>query len=117
MSRMCTIGRHGVPSLVIAIFFVVHAKPARLLRTTSKRILGDAPKAVALRRNVGQNSASASAPTSRSTKTLHLAYAVCGRTGESSSTNSASLTPYTLQDDAYTNLRTPACFASRANLT
>ena len=35
--------------------FVVHARPERLLSTTSKRIRGDAPHAVALRRNVGEN--------------------------------------------------------------
>ena len=74
-------GRHGVPSLVIAMKPVVRARPARLLSTRSKRMRGDAPKTVALRRNVGEKSSSAIAPTSRSTSVLHVAYAVCGLVG------------------------------------
>ena len=60
MSSTWTIGRQGVPSLSIRISFVVQASPQRLLRTTSKRIRGDAPQAVALRRNVGEKPSSAS---------------------------------------------------------
>ncbi len=86
MSRPCTRGRHGVPSLVMAISPRVKASPARLLSTMSKRIRGDAPNAVALRRNVGAKSSDAMAPTSRSTSALHFAYAVCGSTGDVSST-------------------------------
>src|SRR6516164_3849795 len=52
---------------------VVHASPARLLRTISNRMRGLAPNAVALRRNTGEKSVSANAPTSRSTRTLHAA--------------------------------------------
>ena len=54
ISRMWTNGRHGRPSLSIRITFSVQAWPARSLTTRSKRIRGDAPKAVALRRNVGE---------------------------------------------------------------
>ena len=64
----------------------------------SNRIRGEAPKAVALRRKVGEKVSSAMAVTSRSTSVLHSAYAVCGLTGEVSST-SPSATPYTLHDD------------------
>ena len=73
MSSMWTSGRHGVPSLVILISLVVEANPARLFRTMSNRIRGLAPNAVALRKNTGEKLVSASAPTSRSTSTLHLA--------------------------------------------
>src|ERR1044071_5112764 len=37
MSSPCTSGRHGVPSLFIAIFLVVQASPARLFSTMSNR--------------------------------------------------------------------------------
>ena len=52
----------------------------------SKRIRGEAPNAVALRMKVGENVSSAIVVRSRSTSTLHSAYAVCGLTGEASST-------------------------------
>src|SRR5947207_9454869 len=110
MSRACTSGRHGVPSLVILILPVVHATPARLFITRSKRIRGDAPNAVALRRNVGEKSSSAMAPTSRSTNVLQTAYSVRGSVGESSSTVPLA-TPYTLHDEVYTNRLAPASFA------
>ena len=47
-----------------AIFPVVRARPARLFSTMSNRMRGDAPYAVAFRRNTGENRSSASAPTS-----------------------------------------------------
>ena len=97
MSSACTSGRHGVPSFVRRIPPVVHASPARLFSTTSNRIRGEAPKAVALRRKVGEKSSSASAPTSSSTQVLEIALAVFGRRGDSSSTVSLA-TPYTLHD-------------------
>ena len=62
-----------MPSLVIAIRPLVAAMPHRLFSTMSKRIRGEAPYAVALRRKVGENSAVASAATSRSTSVLHTA--------------------------------------------
>jgi hypothetical protein len=43
MSCTCTSGRHGEPSLVIAMRLVVQASPLRLFSTMSKRIRGDAP--------------------------------------------------------------------------
>ena len=61
MSRACTSGRHGDPSLVIAIRLVVQARPDRLFSTMSKRIRGLAPNAVAFRRKVGEKSSSAMA--------------------------------------------------------
>ena len=79
---MWTNGRHGRPSLSIRITFSVQAWPARSLTTRSKRIRGDAPNAVALRRNVGEKPSVASGATSRSTRTLHWAYAVSGWTSE-----------------------------------
>ncbi len=54
----------------------------------SKRILGDAPKAVEFRRNVGEKSSVASGITSRSTSRLQSAYAVWGLTSDVSSTSS-----------------------------
>ena len=75
-----------MPSLVIAMLRSVHASPHRLLSTMSNRILGDAPNAVALRRNDGEKSSSAIADRSRSTKALHFAYDVSGLIGLLSST-------------------------------
>ena len=92
MSSACTSGRHGEPSLVMAISFVVHASPERLFRTMSKRMRGDAPKAVALRMNVGEKLSSARADTSRSTSPLQTPYAVCGLIADVSSTT-PSATP------------------------
>ena len=92
MSRPCTSGRQGLPSLIMAIFLVVQASPDRLFSTMSNRCRGEAPKAVALRMNVGEKSSSAIAVRSRSTSVLHSAYAVCGLIGEVSST-SPSATP------------------------
>jgi hypothetical protein len=43
MSSAWMSGRQGVPSLSIAITPVVQARPARLFRTMSKRIRGEAP--------------------------------------------------------------------------
>jgi (S)-2-hydroxyglutarate dehydrogenase len=64
---------YPVPSLVILISFVVHASPAKLFNTMSKRIRGDAPKAVAFRINVGEKSSSAIDCKSFSTSVLHSA--------------------------------------------
>ena len=92
MSIACTSGRHGEPSLVMAISRVVNASPDRLLSTMSKRMRGEAPNAVALRRNVGEKLSSASRPTSRSTSPLQTPYAVWGLIGDVSSTT-PSATP------------------------
>ena len=73
ISSACTSGRHGLPSLFIAILFVVQARPDKLLTTMSKRIRGDAPNAVALRMKVGEKVSSAIGARSRSTITLHSA--------------------------------------------
>ena len=70
---MCTIGRQGVPSLLSSTFPEVNAQATRLLSTRSKRRRGETPYAVALRRNVGLKSASASVATSCSTRTLEVA--------------------------------------------
>src|ERR1044072_4234208 len=100
MSSTWTSGRHGVPSLVILISLVIQANPERLLRTMSNRMRGLAPKAVALRRNTGEKRASASSPTSRSTSTLHRAYAVCGLGADRSShTPPFAAAPYTLHEE------------------
>src|SRR6185437_14637295 len=100
ISSMCTTGRHGLPSLVIAIRWVVQASAHRSLITMSKRIRGEGPKAVALRRNVTQKSWPAIGRTSRSTNVLHLAYAVCGLTGLASFRKSPLPRPYTLHEEA-----------------
>ena len=60
-----------MPSLVMVMRPVVQASPARLFSTMSKRMRGEAPNAVALRRKVGAKRSSASGPTSRSTIILH----------------------------------------------
>ncbi len=73
MSSTCTTGRQGLPSLIMAIFFTVQARPLRSLITMSKRMRGEAPYAVALRMNVTQKRPSAIGATSLSTMTLHLA--------------------------------------------
>ncbi len=86
-SSAWTSGRQGVPSLTIAILPVVHESPAKLFKTMSNRIRGEAPKAVALRMKVGEKLSSAIRLKSRSTRVLHSAYAVCGFTGEVSSTS------------------------------
>ena len=49
MSRMWTIGRQGVPSLLMLTSPVVCAHATRLLRTTSQRRRGETPYAVAFR--------------------------------------------------------------------
>src|SRR5215203_1313575 len=100
----------------MAIFPVVQARPDRLFKTMSKRIRGEAPNAVALRRKVGEKLSSAIRVKSRSTRVLHSAYAVCGFTGELSST-SPSATPYTLHDDMYTKRSIPTCLARVARCT
>src|SRR6516165_1456045 len=118
MSSIWTSGRQGVPSLVILISLLVQANPARLLRTMSNRMRGLAPKAVALRKKTGEKWASASAPTSRSTNTLHLAYAVCGLGADASVRSPpSSAAPYTLQEEVYTKRGTPACLHARASVT
>ena len=58
------------------------AQPADL--DMVNRIRAEAPYAVALRRNVGENTSDARAATSRSTSTLHCAYAVWGFGSDSS---------------------------------
>ena len=78
MSRMCTNGRHGVPSESILICLLSTRGRQRLLTTRSNRCRGLAPYAVALRRYVGQKLSSAIGLRSRSTSSLHLAYAVSG---------------------------------------
>src|SRR5215510_2613845 len=99
MSSTWTRGRHGVPSLVSLISLVVQARPARLFNTRSNRILGERPYAVALRRKVGEKSSSARADRSRSTSTLHFAYAVWGLSSDSSVFKSPVPMPYTLHED------------------
>ena len=83
----------------MAISWVVQAMPARLLSTMSNRMRGEAPKAVALRRKVGVKSGAASIDTSRSTRTLHSAYAVCGCASEVSVRTASAPAPYTLQEE------------------
>ena len=114
-SRTWTNGRHGVPSLDIRISWYRNAVAARSLTTRSKRCRGDAPYAVALRMNVGENVSSASAETSCSTRTLHLAYAVSGSVGSPSLLAASPDAPYTLHDDMCTKRATPAALASSAS--
>src|SRR5947208_2096311 len=57
-------------------FACTKAYPTRLLTTRSPRNRGETPYAVALRRNVGVNRASAGGLTLRSTRTLDSPYAV-----------------------------------------
>ena len=70
---MCTMGRQGVPSLFTYIRPVVYADATRSFKTISSRRRGDAPYAVAFRREVGLKCSSASFDRSRSTKTFGLA--------------------------------------------
>ena len=55
MSSMWTIGRQGVPSLLMWTRPSAYAQATRLFSTRSKRRRGETPYAVALRRNVGLN--------------------------------------------------------------
>lgn len=57
---------------------MVTAYPTRLLTTTSARMRGDMPYAVAFRRNVGLKSSSASTAMSRSDHTFDSPYGVTG---------------------------------------
>ena len=43
MSSTCTMGRQGLPSLTMAIFFCVEASAHRSLSTMSKRMRGEGP--------------------------------------------------------------------------
>ena len=88
MSSTWTTGRHGLPSLIIAMRFVVQASAHRSLITMSNRMRGEGPNAVALRRNTGAKPFSAMADRSRSTSSLHSAYAVCGFVADVSSRKS-----------------------------
>ena len=81
MSRMCTSGRHGEPSLCSSTLPVVTACPTRLLTTMSARRRRDTPYAVALRRYTGENVSSASSLTSCSTRTFDSPYGVTGLNG------------------------------------
>ena len=54
---------------------------------------GDAPNAVALRRKVGEKPSLPSGATSRSTRTLHWAYAVSGWTGDDSVLKASAAAP------------------------
>jgi len=90
--------------------------PASRLRDFAART----PNAVALRKNTGVKESSAIGLRSFSTSTLHLAYAVMGAVTDSSllsSSRSPPLAPYTLHEEAYTNLSTPACLAISARRT
>ena len=73
MSWTCTIGRHGVPSLMMRILPVVWAHNTRLFRTTSARRCGEKPYAVAFRMNTGLNSASAKGAMPSSVRTFESA--------------------------------------------
>src|SRR2546428_3945722 len=81
MSRMWTMGRQGVPSLLIYTLPVVYAHATRSFKTTSSRRRGDAPYAVAFLKEVGLKCASANRAISRSTRTLDAPYAVTGLSG------------------------------------
>jgi len=70
MSSMCTIGRHGVPSLLMNTRPVVSAHAVKLFSTRSNRSRGETPYAVAFRKYTGLNSALASCDTSCSTSTF-----------------------------------------------
>src|SRR5580693_1528084 len=97
---------------------VVNATPTRLLTTTSARSRGEAPYAVAFRKNVGLNRSSASLATSCSTSTFDRPYAVMGlKAAPSSSIFSAPAAPYRLQDEAKRKRGTPAALAASASRT
>ena len=93
MSSMCTIGRHGVPSLFRYTLPDVTAQATRLLSTTSKRMRGERPYAVAHRRNVGENELSARGDTSCSVRTFETPYGVTGFSSEVSSTGASPAAP------------------------
>src|SRR6266849_9712907 len=117
MSRMCTIGRQGVPSLLTRIRPVVIAEATKSFNTRSSRRRGDAPYAVAFLIYVGQKFSSASRATSRSTSTLDTPYGVTGFSSAVSSRKPPPAAPYVLQEEENTKRLTPACFASSANRT
>jgi hypothetical protein len=73
MSSTWAMGRHGLPSLTIAIFLRIQARALRSLSTMSKRMRGEGPYAVALRRNTTEKRSSAMGSRSRSTMTLQCA--------------------------------------------
>src|SRR5262245_23757301 len=101
MSRTCTTGRHGVPSLLISILPVVKAHATRLLNTISHRNLGLAPNAVEGRMQTTVKSDEPSAFNASSASHLVRAYAVIGFFSLSSSSSSSLLldTPYMLCEE------------------
>jgi hypothetical protein len=56
MSSAWTMGRHGVPSLLMSTFPVATAQAVKLFKTMSQRSRGETPYAVALRKSTGENS-------------------------------------------------------------
>ena len=84
MSSTCTIGRQGVPSLLISTLPVATACAVKLFSTMSQRSRGDRPYAVALRRITGQKAALAISSRSFSARTFETPYAVTGLNGASS---------------------------------
>ena len=72
MSSTWTIGRHGVPSLLIRTLPVATAQAVRLFKTMSHRTRGDTPYAVALRSRTGLNSSDASVSSSSSALTFEI---------------------------------------------
>ena len=76
MSRRCTSGRHGEPSLWSRTLPVVTACPTRLFTTMSAR--RRRPYAVALRKYTGEKLSLASSCSACSTRTLESPYGVTG---------------------------------------
>ncbi len=72
---------------------------------------------VPLRRNVGENVASASCAIARSAFTFERAYSVWGSSGDSSVTIAASDMPYMMHEEENRNRCTPAALANSARRT
>src|SRR5215510_8121942 len=100
MSLTCIKGLHGDPSLRIEIFFEATAPATKSLSTKSSLSRSLIPHAVANRKQLILNFASARGATSLSVHTLDFAYAVNGLTGDSSVRDPSSAAPYTLQLEA-----------------
>src|SRR6266481_8471882 len=117
MSRMCTMGRQGVPSLFTYTRPVVYADATRSFKTISRRSRGDTPYAVAFRREVGLKCSSAIFARSRSTKTLDSPYGVTGLSDAVSSWKSSPAAPYVLHDEENTKRSTPPVLPNTASRT
>ena len=118
MSSACTSGRQAMPLLRSRTSPASSALPTRSLTTRSPRSRGENPYAVALRRNTGEKSSSASVTRSCSERIFDSPYGVSGAKAAFSSSGESSVpAPYRLHDDENRNRGTPAALAARASRT